>query len=101
MKMMYEESCPKSIAPRALLVVVGLIVVLSAFAREPPAIRVVSSRADTVSGNDVLVEVSPLGEFEWAAWLNGTNVTGEFHAVTGSDKPLALLTGLKLGPNTL
>lgn len=62
---------------------------------------VVSSRPENVSGGDALVRlVAPHGE-PWIALLNGHDITQEFRWRESSGAFMALLTGLRLGSNTL
>jgi hypothetical protein len=69
--------------------------------------RSVSSRPDTVSGGDVLVQLKVPTPARFSAQLigheksTGREVTGAFNAMHGSSDLLALLTGLELGKNTL
>ncbi len=64
------------------------------------AIKTLSTRADAVSGGDVLVSVTaPLAE-KIAVSLNGSDVTGAFHSVDGGAMT-GLVEGLRLGRNTL
>lgn len=66
-------------------------------------IRVVSNRADLVSGGDALVQVDPADGVTPSALkmdLNGTDVTASF-AVRANGKYMGLVAGLKDGANTL
>lgn len=58
-------------------------------------IRVLSNRADLISGGDALVRVTPVGA---KVRVNGKDVTGEF-AQRPNGQYLALLTGLRDGAN--
>ena len=58
-------------------------------------IKVLSNRADLISGGDALVRVTPIGA---TVKVNGKDVTGEF-AKRPNGQYLALLTGLKDGAN--
>jgi hypothetical protein len=63
-------------------------------------IRVLSNRADLISGGDALVElVVPAGRGAPSATVNGRSVTASFHRSGG--RILGLVTGLRLGPNVL
>jgi hypothetical protein len=62
-----------------------------------PEIRVLSNRADLVSAGDALVEVVPAAA---KVDLDGQDVTGQF-AVRPGGRYMALLSGLKDGPNVL
>jgi Tannase-like family of unknown function (DUF6351) len=64
-------------------------------------LRVVSSRADAVSGGDALVQMTAAQHNGWTALLNGADVTSLFRPAPGSPGGLALLSGLKLGSNTV
>ncbi|MGE3706054.1 MAG: DUF6351 family protein, partial [Vicinamibacterales bacterium] len=64
-------------------------------------VRTVSTRADRVSGDDVLVEiVAPAGDGAPRARLNDRDVSQAFRA-RGAGRWLGLLTGLVRGPNVL
>ncbi len=58
-------------------------------------VTAISSRADAVSGGDVLVRLTAPSQSRWTAQLGGRDVTSSFR-----DR-LALLTDLALGPNVL
>ena len=67
-------------------------------------ITTVSTRPDTVSGNDVLVRVSAQRDTDIDSvlvFLNGQSVTAAFHPEAGGHSLLGLVGGLKLGDNTL
>src|SRR5262245_35935918 len=64
-------------------------------------LRIVSSRGDSVSGDDVLVGVSASSHLNWAVTLDGHDITNSFRPVEGSAEMLALPTGLALGEHTL
>jgi len=103
---------------RALLVLLSLSLGLSACNRSSPvgtggtdaagpgegsAIRLLSNRADLVSGDDVLVEVQlPEGTAASAVqmMLNGRDVSSQF-ARRDNGRYMGLLSGLALGSNTL
>src|SRR3954447_19379250 len=78
---------------------VALAVVLSlcAAAPAPADIRVLSNRADLISGGDALVQVTPAGSKVTA---DGRDVTPQF-AVRPDGRYLALLTGLRNGRNVV
>lgn len=64
-------------------------------------IKVLSNRADLISGDDALVEVVlPAGVTGTKVTLNGTDVSSQF-AVRANGRYMALLTGLALGDNVL
>jgi hypothetical protein len=68
-----------------------------------PTIKLLSNRADLISGDDALVEVVwPEGVVpsQGRVLLNGTEVTSSF-ALRPNGRYLALLTGLRLGENRL
>ena len=66
-----------------------------------PQIRVLSNRADLVSGGDALVEiVVPATAGAPTVDANGRNVTSAFHRLA-SGRVLGLVTGLRVGSNTL
>jgi len=67
----------------------------------PFELRTISSRPDTVSGGDVVVQLGTPQSSRWKAQLNGRDVTPLFRPVQGSDNLRALLAGLKLGKNAL
>jgi hypothetical protein len=69
-----------------------------AFAASPsPQIRVLSNRADLISGGDALVQVVPAGA---KVDVGGRDVTGAF-AVRPGGRYMGLVTGLANGPNVL
>ncbi|HEX8084225.1 MAG TPA: DUF6351 family protein [Solirubrobacteraceae bacterium] len=73
----------------------------SALAAADTEIKVLSNRADIVSGGDALVQVVPPDGVEPSALrvdVDGRDVTGQF-AVRPDGRFLALLTGLKEGAN--
>ncbi|MFT3821451.1 MAG: DUF6351 family protein [Rubrivivax sp.] len=75
----------------------------AAWAASPPEIKVLSSRADMVSGGDALVEITwPAGSNPALAKLalNGTALTGVF-ALRPNGKYQGLVTGLRDGFNLL
>src|SRR3954447_6210198 len=78
---------------------VALAVVLSFCAAGPASadIRVLSDRADLISGGDALVQVTPAGA---NVAVDGRDVTSQF-AVRPDGRYLALLTGLKNGANVV
>ena len=67
--------------------------------------RVVSGRADTVTGGDTLIEISGalqvLQSEHLSLWLNDQDVTSELRPVTASGARLAYLDGLADGDNPL
>lgn len=68
-----------------------------------PQITVLSGRADLVSGGDALVELrfgGQVSQSELAVTLNGSNVTGQFAALSDG-RYQGLVTGLVEGKNTL
>ncbi|MGH2727135.1 MAG: DUF6351 family protein, partial [Actinomycetota bacterium] len=107
-----------------LLAVVAVLASVFAVAgsagRTSPAIKVLSNRADLISGGDALVEVVVPERFQsalgkpaavlatlWDATLNGADITKSFSAVSGAlslaGKPrlLGMVKGLKAGKNVL
>jgi Tannase-like family of unknown function (DUF6351) len=84
---------------------------LTGSGQRPPApgieINVLSTRADRVSGGDVLIEIVAPGErgsamaVPFEAALNGRDVSTAFHAASGSGSWVGLLTGLAVGRNTI
>jgi hypothetical protein len=86
----------------AVAVVVASLVVpsLAGAASGPISIRVLSTRADLVSGGQVLAEVDGASAGSFRAVLDGRDVSHEF-ALRPDGAVQALLTGLKIGPNQL
>ena len=83
---------------RTLLFICAAAACVPAAAEAKPAkveIRVLSNRADIVSGGDALVQVRPAGA---TVTVGGRDVTSEF-AVRPNGRYQALLTGLAAGPN--
>src|ERR1700722_9225379 len=88
-------------AAGALIVLVATCAMRPSDAGQLFNVRTVSSRADAVSGGDVLVQLSAPNGSEWTARLNGRDVTRAFHPAEGSGDQLAVLIGLQPGKNTL
>jgi hypothetical protein len=87
------------------LLLVGVVAALTfpsgAVAQGAPlSIRVLSNRADLVSGGEALVEIDGAGAPGVRVYLNGRDVTRSFpaHTTAGIE---GLVTGLKIGPNIL
>jgi hypothetical protein len=84
-----------------VFVLVGALLAWPSVAKAPAAppvvVRVLSNRADLVSGGDALVEVVPAAS---SVTLNGADVTGQF-AVRPNGRYEALLTGLRNGRNVV
>jgi hypothetical protein len=74
---------------------VVLVAALGAGNAQAATIKVLSNRADLISGGDALVRVTPVGA---KVTVNGRNVTKQF-AKRPNGQYLALLTGLKDGAN--
>lgn len=91
----------KLTVPATLMAAIAMCAGYPAHAGLAFELRTVSSRPDTVSGDDVLVETSVPIHRNWTVRLNGLDVTEAFHSAEGSTNPLALLTTLKLGKNLL
>lgn len=72
-------------------------------AAAPLAITTLSTRADSVSGGDVLVRIDyPAGQrLPLVVSLNGSDVTGQFRAGTAPNTWVGLVSGLSIGDNTL
>jgi hypothetical protein len=67
-----------------------------------PAIEVLSSKAEHVTGGDALVAVRPSGSGTFAATLNGADVSSAFAVDPGDPaRRIGLLSGLQDGANTL
>jgi hypothetical protein len=67
----------------------------------PLRIEVLSNRADLISGGDALVEVvAPAGAGLPSVHVDGRDVSAAFHRVA-SGRVLGLVTGLRVGTNTL
>lgn len=72
-------------------------------AAAPLAITTLSTRADSVSGGDVLVRIDyPTGQ-RLPLWvtLNDKDVTGQFRTGTAPNTWMGLVSGLSVGNNTL
>ena len=86
---------------KALAPVIGLALLMglgaTAQAATDPEIRVLSNRADLISGGDALVQVQPAGA---KIDLNGRDITSQF-AARPDGRNLALVTGLVNGENAL
>ena len=79
------------------VVALAVVVLLCAAAPASADIRVLSNRADLISGGDALVQVTPAGAKVTA---DGRDVTSQF-AVRPDGRYLALLTGLRNGRNVV
>ena len=103
--------CPSIALASVLLICLGAAHLYTVQAQSRPAsvatpfeIRVLSTRADRVSGGDVLVEVlvppieprPPL-----TVTVSGRNVSGAFHPTDAPRSVLGLVTGLATGKNLL
>jgi hypothetical protein len=64
-------------------------------------IRVLSTRADLVTGGDVLIGIRPPGAGALVVVLNDRDVSPVFRTVGGSDEMVGLVTGLTIGRNVL
>ncbi len=64
-------------------------------------IKTVSSRPDRVSGGDVLVQVTQIDDAATPIMLNGADIRKSFRPGSMAHSRLALVSGLKLGANTL
>ncbi len=72
-------------------------------AEAAPLIKVLSNRADLISGSDVLVELVPPADISAASLsikLNGVDV-GEMFSTTAEGRFIGLVTGLVVGDNEL
>ncbi len=97
------KSWPRSAALAVLLSTLGMA---AAEAVETDAgdhrIHTLSSRADLVSGGDVLVQVDvPRHDTSARIELNGQDVTGSFHRDARTGALIGLVANLRLGANTL
>jgi hypothetical protein len=88
----------------ALLVPLATFAVVSLEATAAPlALTTLSTRADSVSGGDVLVRIDyPAGQ-RLPLWvtLNDSDVTGQFRTGTDPNTWMGLVSGLNVGNNTL
>jgi hypothetical protein len=82
------------------LLALGLGVALSAAASAVTEIKVLSNRADLISGGDALIEVVPAPPTGTTVYVGSSNVTGDF-AVRGNGRYLGIATGLVVGNNVL
>jgi hypothetical protein len=64
-------------------------------------ITTLSSRPDRISGNDVLVQITQTDDAATAVTLNGTDVSKSFQAGTAPHTREGLVSGLKLGANSI
>lgn len=70
-------------------------------ARPELHVRTLSSRPDSISGGDVLVELRVPRGSDWSARLNSKDVTGIFQSGADSGVFIALLEQLNVGQNLL
>src|SRR5690242_14650178 len=90
---------------RVVVLLLSLLGLLGTMSSALAAIQIttLSARADSVSGGDVLVQISyPAGQLLplWVT-LNGNDVTGKFRPGAQANTWMGLVTGLSLGANTL
>ena len=83
-----------------LSVTVCCLLVSSAVLAADVEIRVLSGRADMVTGGDALVETSAVLE-KFNARLNGQDITSSFQPGKTAGTLIARVEGLKIGKNTL
>lgn len=84
----------------AALAGIGLLLPQAAAASESVEIRVLSNRADLISGGDALVEVAGADPAAVRIDVDGRDVTGDF-GVRANGRLQGLLTGLKDGASTV
>jgi hypothetical protein len=87
----------------ALVIVMGNGTAMAATKRHAPVIKVLSNRADLISGGDALVEVKPprgVAAERLKVKVRGHDVTSAF-AVRPGGRYMALLTGLRNGRNVV
>lgn len=81
---------------------IGSVTVQSVCAEQSAGpLGVISSRSDSISGDDVLVDLADSGGLPWTVRLDGREVSTFFHREERTDHLRALLSGLKLGKNDL
>ena len=86
----------------AAVALIGIATTQSVCAEQPAGfLRVISSRSDSISGDDVLVDLTDPAGLPWTVRLNGRSVSSAFHRGEQTGHLLALLNGLKLGKNEL
>ena len=64
-------------------------------------ISTLSNRPHLISGGDALVQITTDGAGAGVITLNGVEVTAMFHPGTTANTLLGVVTGLRLGANTL
>ena len=82
-------------------VAVMAIMVASAADAEVLSIKTLSTRPDRVSGGDVLVQINQSDDAPTPVMLNGADVSKVFHPGAAAHSREGLVTGLKLGANTI
>jgi Tannase-like family of unknown function (DUF6351) len=86
----------------ALVLFLEMHVSLGAFAAEPYELHALSSRADAVSGNDVLVElIVPAANSPVRVVLNGQEVGAVFRPTLNPSRSVGLVGGLQIGKNSI
>lgn len=85
----------------ALIVLLGIYLPLAAQAEQAFELRTISSRPETVSGGDVLVQVIAPAHSHWRVELNGRDVTTSFRPAENFTGQIGLVGGLRLNENTL
>src|SRR5476649_3100255 len=70
-------------------------------AADPLTIATLSTRADMVSGGDVLVEIKAAGAAKVSVMVNDRDVSAAFHTDAQRQSLVGLVDGLKTGRNTI
>ena len=86
-----------------LLATVALFAIMGVSAADAAVldIKTVSSRPDRISGGDALVQVTQSDDTAPSVMLNGADVSKNFHKGVAPHTSEGLVSGLKLGANTL
>jgi Tannase-like family of unknown function (DUF6351) len=92
----------RAISAAALVLFLETYASRGALAAEGYTLNALSSRADAVSGKDVLVElIAPTAKSPLRVLLNGREVTAAFRPTTDSSRLVGLVGDLQLGTNTI
>jgi Tannase-like family of unknown function (DUF6351) len=93
-----------SLAAAAILVATGYAPIAAAKVTQDYAIRTLSTRADTVTGGDVLIEIDVprnVPRQQAKIYLNGHDITSSLRWNESTRTLTGLVTGLKLGDNEI
>jgi len=92
----------RSVALFVLVVMLSIALTNVASGAPSVEIKILSSKADMVSGGDALVQITGTIETEKiSVWANGREVTSAFHGSSRTQTLIGLVEGLTVGKNRL